>query len=76
MCTNYCACITGVLVISDSTTKYLSLMSSEYDFDLLFDVDVLEAGIKEFKKLIESFEEIHVRINEKMKKWTIMSENY
>ena len=36
----------------------------EYELKVLFDIDDIESGIKESKKLLESYEEIHLELND------------
>ena len=41
----------------------------EYDFDLLFDVGDIEVGIAEFKKLIDTYEEVHVELRRELQNY-------
>ena len=45
----------------------ITRFTEEYDFDLLFDVEDIKAGIAEFKKLIDMYEEIHVELKRQLK---------
>ena len=45
----------------------ITRFTEEYDFDLLFDVEDIKAGIAEFKKLIDIYEEIHVELKRQLK---------
>ena len=53
----------------DKETKVsfkFSRFVDEYDFDILFDIEDIEAGIIEIKKLIDSFEGIHVELKREL----------
>ena len=41
----------------------------EYDFDLLFDVGGIEVGIAEFKKLIDTYKEVHVELRRELQNY-------
>ena len=38
----------------------------EYELEVLFDIDDIEAGIKDSKKLLESYEEIHLELKREL----------
>ena len=38
----------------------------EYELEVLFDIDYIESSIKESKKLLESYEEIHLELKREL----------